>query len=269
MVVDRNRQCLFRGVLADDVLAEEVVDLARLGELVERTSVDSDELLLDDLVAEVDALVADVDTRASDELLDLLLALSAERALEQVAALTDACHGCFPFALGAVGVAATGAGLSDGTLPSPTPGPHLATVHLLIPCWASAPIGRRPSARSRRSCGSEMIWSTRPYSSASSAVRILSRSMSWLIFSIGRGGVLGQHLLHLAAHPQDLVGLDLQVGDLTAAGLAVRLVDQDPRVRQGRSACPGVPAASSTAAAEAAWPMQTVWMSGLTNCIVS
>ena len=32
---------------------------------------------------------------------------------------------------------------------------------------------------------------------------------------------------------------------------------------------PGVPAASSTAAAEAAWPMQTVWMSGRTNCIVS
>ena len=32
---------------------------------------------------------------------------------------------------------------------------------------------------------------------------------------------------------------------------------------------PGVPAASSTAAAEAAWPMQTVWMSGFTNCIVS
>ena len=32
---------------------------------------------------------------------------------------------------------------------------------------------------------------------------------------------------------------------------------------------PGVPAASSTAAAEAAWPMQTVWMSGFTNCMVS
>ncbi len=32
---------------------------------------------------------------------------------------------------------------------------------------------------------------------------------------------------------------------------------------------PGVPAASSTAAAEAAWPMQTVVMSGLTYCMVS
>src|SRR3712207_6024677 len=50
------------------------------------------ELFLDDLVAEVDALVADVDPGASDELLDLLLALPAERALEQVTALTDSCH---------------------------------------------------------------------------------------------------------------------------------------------------------------------------------
>ena len=32
---------------------------------------------------------------------------------------------------------------------------------------------------------------------------------------------------------------------------------------------PGVPAASSTAAAEAAWPRQTVWMSGRMYCIVS
>jgi hypothetical protein len=31
----------------------------------------------------------------------------------------------------------------------------------------------------------------------------------------------------------------------------------------------GVPAASRTAAALAAWPRQTVWMSGRTNCIVS
>ena len=36
-----------------------------------------------------------------------------------------------------------------------------------------------------------------------------------------------------------------------------------------RSACPCVPAASSTAAAEAAWPMQMVWMSGRMNFIVS
>ena len=48
--------------------------------------------LFDDLVAQLDALVADVDAGAGDQLLHLLLALAAERALEQVGALTDACH---------------------------------------------------------------------------------------------------------------------------------------------------------------------------------
>jgi hypothetical protein len=40
------------------------------------------QLLFDDLVAEVDALVADVDPGARYELLDLLLRLPAEGALE-------------------------------------------------------------------------------------------------------------------------------------------------------------------------------------------
>src|ERR1035438_4580694 len=35
------------------------------------------------------------------------------------------------------------------------------------------------------------------------------------------------------------------------------------------SRLPLVPAASSTAAPEAAWPTQAVWISGWTNCIVS
>ena len=42
----------------------------------------SSELLVDDLVAEVDALVADVDAGPGDQLLDLTLALSAEAAEE-------------------------------------------------------------------------------------------------------------------------------------------------------------------------------------------
>src|SRR5205085_4568961 len=54
------------------------------------------ELLFDDLVAEIDALVADVDAGPRDELLDLLLALSAERALQQVAAVTELRHACLP-----------------------------------------------------------------------------------------------------------------------------------------------------------------------------
>ena len=98
VVVDGDRQCALRVVLTDHVLLEEREDLARLGEI----EVGDDarrglgHALFDDLVAELDALVADVDAGPCDELLDLLLALSAEGALEQVGALTDACHDAPP-----------------------------------------------------------------------------------------------------------------------------------------------------------------------------
>ena len=84
VVVDGDRQDLLGLVLTDHVLVEERVDLVRLRELVELELGGLGELLLDDLVAEVDALVADVHAGAGDELLDLLLALPAEGALQQV-----------------------------------------------------------------------------------------------------------------------------------------------------------------------------------------
>src|SRR5690242_14758008 len=52
-----------------------------------------------------------------------------------------------------------------------------------------------------------------------------------LLFGLAR--VPGQDGLHGLAHPVDLVGLDLHVARLTVAALGGRLVDQDPRVRQG------------------------------------
>src|SRR5690606_36373076 len=87
VVVDRHRQRALRLGLPDDVLVEEVVDLGGLGQLVELDVARLRQLLLDDLVAEIDALVADVDPRAGDQFLDLLLTLPAERALEQVTAV--------------------------------------------------------------------------------------------------------------------------------------------------------------------------------------
>ena len=56
------------------------------------------EALLDDLVAQFDALVADVDAGTGDQLLHLLLAFAAEGTLEQVGALPDAGHSRSPLA---------------------------------------------------------------------------------------------------------------------------------------------------------------------------
>lgn len=100
VVVHRYGESLLRRLLPDDVPLEELVDLARFGEFLPPHLARFGELFLDDLVAEIDALVADVHTGACDELLDLLLALATERALEQIAAVTDACHGVLPLRLG-------------------------------------------------------------------------------------------------------------------------------------------------------------------------
>jgi hypothetical protein len=96
VVVDGDRQGPLGLVLADHVGVEELADLAGLGQLVEAELGVLRQFLFDDLVAEIDALVADVDTGPSDQLLDLLLALSAERTLEQVATVTYTRHPTYP-----------------------------------------------------------------------------------------------------------------------------------------------------------------------------
>jgi hypothetical protein len=79
--------------------------------------------------------------------------------------------------------------------------------------------------------------------------------------------VLGDHLLQEPAVARHLLGLDLDV-DRMAVRTTVRLVQQDPRVRE-RVALSLVPASTSTAAGDAAWPMTMVDTSGLMHCIVS
>ena len=83
VVVDRDRERLLRALLPDHVLVEDVLDLgrARDAELLVPLLLARD-LLGDDVVAQPDALVADVDGRAGDELLHLFLRLPAEAAAE-------------------------------------------------------------------------------------------------------------------------------------------------------------------------------------------
>ena len=85
-----------RIVLADDVVVEERSDLAWVRHLVERQLAGLGELFFDDLVAEIDALVTDVDAGTGDQLLDLLLRLAAERTLQQFAGVTEFRHLCRP-----------------------------------------------------------------------------------------------------------------------------------------------------------------------------
>ena len=84
VVVDRHGEDLLRLLLADDVRVELVLDLPRARERCRRRLAAGarrlEHLLFDDLLAEVDALVADVDALPRDQLADLLLALAAEAA---------------------------------------------------------------------------------------------------------------------------------------------------------------------------------------------
>src|SRR4051795_3774100 len=94
VVVDRDRQDLLGLVLTDDIIVEEGADLPWRRQLLETDLAGVGQLLFDDLVAEVDALVADVDAGPGNQPLDLLLRLPAERALQQFTGVAEFGHGC-------------------------------------------------------------------------------------------------------------------------------------------------------------------------------
>src|SRR5690606_33081196 len=102
--------------LADHVVVEVCLDLGGLGELGECDLFGGGAfLLLHDLVAELDAFVADVDRGSCDETLHLLLRLAAEAAFQQLATLTESGHissylvggYCRELAAGAIGRASS------------------------------------------------------------------------------------------------------------------------------------------------------------------
>src|SRR2546428_386579 len=92
VVVDRDVQDLLRPLLADHVLVEDVLDLGGFGERADLAALLFFPLLGDDIVAELDALVADVHRRAGDQFTDVILALPAERALQGSVAFARSSH---------------------------------------------------------------------------------------------------------------------------------------------------------------------------------
>ena len=82
MVVDRDREDALRTVLPYDVVVEDLADLRRRRDAVSGLHESGLALLADDVVAELDALIADEDGRSSDQLPDLMLRLAAEGAVE-------------------------------------------------------------------------------------------------------------------------------------------------------------------------------------------
>ena len=82
VIVDRDRKDLLGLVLPDHVVVEEALDLGRRRQRDRRAALVPVRLLGDDVVAEPDALVADVDRRPRDQLAHLALPLAAEGAGE-------------------------------------------------------------------------------------------------------------------------------------------------------------------------------------------
>src|SRR5262245_40224471 len=82
MVVHRDGEDLLGALLADDVLVESIFDLARAGDSRRRGAADAAAfLLIDDGLAEFDAIAADVHVAgALDERTDIAVALATERA---------------------------------------------------------------------------------------------------------------------------------------------------------------------------------------------
>src|SRR5207302_1612517 len=85
VVIDRDREDLLGRVLPDHILIKDLPDLAwgRQVGLDALAALVGGRLLANDVVAQLDALVADEHRGAGDEFAHLVLALAAERAVQQ------------------------------------------------------------------------------------------------------------------------------------------------------------------------------------------
>jgi hypothetical protein len=90
VVVNGDREDLLGVILADDIVIENFADFFRSRNAVARLHKRGFVFLADDVHAQLDAFIADENSRASDKLADFVLALAAERAIKRVLGVTAA-----------------------------------------------------------------------------------------------------------------------------------------------------------------------------------
>ncbi len=84
MVVDGHRKLLFRLFLAHHVLVQELLDFLRHGQGRTDAPVIEPVVVGDDVVADLDAFIADEDRGAGNELADVVLIFVAERTAQDL-----------------------------------------------------------------------------------------------------------------------------------------------------------------------------------------
>src|SRR5712672_2401750 len=98
VVVNGDRQHLLRMVLADHIIVENLADFLRRRNAVARFHQRRLVLLADDVLAQLNAFVANEHGRTGNQLAHLVLVLAAERAVERILRIAagDLAHPCFP-----------------------------------------------------------------------------------------------------------------------------------------------------------------------------
>jgi hypothetical protein len=85
VVVNRHGEFLLGDLLSDDIKVEEFFYFQWFGKLIAYRG--GYDIVSDDFIADVDTLVADIDGRPCDELIDVVLALGTERTSQNIVAL--------------------------------------------------------------------------------------------------------------------------------------------------------------------------------------
>src|SRR5436190_5114143 len=195
VVVDRDRQLLLGLFLPDDVFVQELLDLLGNGEGGPGAAARLEPVVVrDDVVAHLDALVADEHRRARDELADVVLILVTERAAKdfRLAVLLD--HG------------RAHAPAAPGQLRGRTSERLGALADDIIDNTVFLPLVR----------GHDVV-----------AFRVVLDALGRL------PGVLHEDLVDPLAHPQDFLRGQVDVGGLPAESRHPGLVDQDAGIGEG------------------------------------